>query len=213
MADRIIYRPLSAWPHRPTPSSSRQRWQAQPKYLQALTVYKALDLVKRELRLLGVRGTAYIEVDVVGERDVRQDGELRSDARFNGPGCIISAEHPKAGSLRWACDSYTRLEYNIRAIAATIESLRAVERYGCVRDAEQFRGFKAIPSSTGVTLSREAAVKILRAHSGEELRADTHAMTLLHAFQVARNRTHPDRGGDPAHWHAVEAAARVLGLL
>jgi hypothetical protein len=45
-----------------------------------------------------------------------------------------------------ACDRFLDWEDNLRAITKTLESLRAVQRYGIVKDDEQYAGFKALTS-------------------------------------------------------------------
>ena len=204
MSDTVLFRPLRVWPHKATPSYQREKWPS------SVSLSKALDGLKQQLRLLGCDRTAYIEADV-DERHIRQDGQLYASARAGSPGVIVSAKHPRLGDLRWACDGYLSFEQNIRAVAMTIQNLRAIERYRCVRDSEQFTGFKAIPSKTSGTMSRDAAIVVLSRHAGFRV-VDT-SDGLKHAYRAACSRTHPDRnGGDQSAWDAVEAAARVLGV-
>lgn len=212
--DRILFRPFVAWPHKPTPDWKRVKWPTSSKARESLTVTRALDMVARELRLMGCDRTAYIEVDV-DEKHIRLDGELRSNAVPRSPGCIISATHRTLGNLRWANDGYTRLEFNLRAIAATIESLRAVERYGCVRDNEQFRGFKAVESkSSAVDEARARAIGVITKYSGVRFTNDVNGQhpVVIEAIRAAKNATHPDRNnGDHTKWRELEANARFLG--
>lgn len=205
----ILYRALVAWPFKLTPHYSRRDW----PNARNLTLGKALNDVREELRLMYCESTAYIEVDTL-ERNVRQDGQLRADARVNSPGCIIYAKHRKLGDLRWACDAFSRLEYNVRAIAATIENLRAVERYGCIRDAEQFRGFKAIAATSSATLPVEAAIAILAKYSKAiDVQSSTKEEFAI-AVRTAKSKTHPDLfGGDRDLWDEVERAVVVLAPL
>lgn len=202
----ILYRALTIWPFKLTPHYERRDWPNS----RGLTLSRALNGVRDELRLMYCEPLAYIEVDTQ-ERNVRQDGQLRADARVNSPGCIIYAKHRKLGDLRWACDAFSRLEYNVRAIAATIENLRAVERYGCVRDAEQFRGFKAIAATSSATLSVEAAVSILAKYAPRlDVQSSTKSEFAI-AVRSAKNKTHPDQfGGDRELWDEVERAVVVL---
>ena len=137
MSTEILFRPLNAWPFKLTPSYERREW----PNARTLTLTRALGMVADELRLMYCDRGAHIEVDVE-EKYIRNDGQLRANASAKTPGCIIYAKHRKLGDLRWACDQFTRLEYNVRAIAATIESLRAVvARAGVpwLQMVEQFR--------------------------------------------------------------------------
>lgn len=203
---KILFRPIAAWPHRPTPVGARRTW----PNARGLSVGRALDLVDHELQAIGCRRDAYIEVDV-DDRHIRLDGELRANTVPRSPACIIYADHPRLGTLRWACDQYTRLEYNIRAIAGTLSSLRAVDRYGCVRDNEQFRGFKALPATASQTVSLDAALTIL-AKYGPRLDAQTSSKdAFARAVRAAQAATHPDRhGGERLLWDEVERALVVL---
>jgi hypothetical protein len=201
----IIFRPLVVWPH--NPSRARITWPAD------ITLSKALQHLEQQLRLLGCRRDAYIEADV-DEQHIRQDGQLRSTAVTRGtPGCIVYAEHPGLGSLRWACDGYRKLPHNIRAVSMTIQNLRAIDRYKCVRDSEQFRGFKALPtqSASSATTTVVAAVEVLARYAP---RLDIHRAsheTFLNALRIAHSATHPDRrGGNREAWDAVERAAATL---
>jgi hypothetical protein len=48
------------------------------------------------------------------------------------------------------CDKWVKLEDNLRAIAKTIEALRGIDRWGAKEMVDAaFRGFTAIPASTG----------------------------------------------------------------
>lgn len=204
----ILFRPLRAWPHPRTPLAQTSSWPNARK----LTLGRSLDLLGTELRRMGCQFPAYIEADVA-ERDVRLDGQLRADARPISAAVLIYATHPKLGELRWACDGYDTLAQNVRAIAGTIEALRAVDRYRCVRDHEQFRGFKALPASTAPTMSTVEAMQVIAQHSGRRLGVLTNESELKAAIRLARSVTHPDRNnGDRTGWDAVEAAVLILGV-
>lgn len=204
MTEFLIFRPLRAWPYAATPNNRREKWPG------AVTVTKALDGLRQQLKLLGCDAQAYIEADIA-EKYIRQDGQLYATARAATPCVIVCARHRRLGDLRWANDRYLTFDQNIRAIAQTIQNLRAIDRYGCVRDSEQFTGFKAIPSKTSQTMSRDAAIMVFSRHAGFKI-IDT-SDGLIRAYRTACSRTHPDRNnGDQSAWDAVEAAARVLGV-
>lgn len=205
MSERLIFRPLRAYPHKQTPHHQRESWPSK------VTLSKAAESLLQQLRLLGCDATAYIEADVE-ERHIRQDGQLYASARAKSPMVIVSARHRRLGDVRWANDRYQSFEENVRAIALTIQNLRAIERYGCVRDNEQFTGFKALPERASETLSRETAIAVLNRHASAPM-ADTTPSSMARAYRSARGRTHPDvNAGDATAFHAVEAAARVLGV-
>jgi hypothetical protein len=173
-----------------------------------------LDLLEREIRAL--RGThVVIEVDVP-ERSIRNDGMLYANARANTPAVVVAFDS-KHGPLLYACDRYIRgyhakmddWQHNVRAIALTLEALRAVDRYGASQSGEQYRGYKALPAGTGQVathMTADEALAVLRMVAGREGTQEE-----LHRW--ARAKAHPDRNnGDRAGWDHVEQAARVLGL-
>ena len=208
----LIVRPQSLWPHPRTPAHQRLRWPGTRK--TPLTLTQATAMVEDELRRLGCVGRGYLLLDVF-ESAIRQDGGLRSNATLNSPGVIVQATHPRMGALRWANDGYIKATDNLRAIAATIDALRGVERWRCVRDHQQFTGFKALPADTTTpTLTEAAAYEILSKQSGllvAQMRANRDA--LQQAYRIARNLTHPDHHPDRTDaWHAVQQAAIRLGL-
>lgn len=202
----VIVRPLSAWPGAATPASRRRS-------SRTFTVSAAATLQELEAEIARHSGRdAFLEVDVT-ERDVRQDGSLRSSARPGSPGVVLYFTHPTQGALRFAADSHQVWHHNVRAILLTLEALRSVERYGAVQDAQQFRGFKALPASTTtLTMGRSAAIEILAAHSQINIAQDAELDLLREAYRRARARTHPDVVGHDRHWHLVEAAARELRI-
>ena len=198
-------RPLSAWPGAvPPPARRRSRWTFK------VTAGATLAELESELGRHGARD-AYLEVNV-RDRDVRQDGRLRAGATPSSPGVVLYFTHPSQGALRFASDGHEVWHHNVRAILLTLEALRSVERYGAVQDAQQFRGFKALPASTSLGMGRSAAIEMLRIWSGIELAADADRDLLFAAYRAARARTHPDRVGHDRDWHLVEAAARELRL-
>lgn len=202
----VEFRPMRTWPGAVTPSHLRRS-------RHQFKVSSGATLAELETELGRIRAKdAYLEVDVKSPRDIRQDGRLRADAGVNTPGVVLYFTHPAAGDLRFACDTYEVWHHNVRAILLTLEALRSIDRYGAVRDGEQFKGFRALPSATGLTMGSTAALRIFEEASGlrTEPRTPEH---LAHVYRVARSASHPDRtGGDRTQWDQVEAAARALGL-
>lgn len=209
MRTPITYRALSAWPNnvRATPYDKRKRspfrsaWGA------------TLDDLDREL-VAAKAWNVVIEIDAPPS-EIRRDGMPRVDARTRGPGVIISYElHYKNNSVQrfvFPCDTYHDWQDNVRAIAKTLEALRAVDRYGVTRDGQQFAGFKAIPASTGTTLSVEQAANVLSRHGGIVLNQNQPDYEAARrAFRSARSRTHPDAGGTTDEFTLVTSAGKAL---
>jgi hypothetical protein len=195
---------LTQWPGKPTPAHQRKAAPFKATY-ERTRVH-----LERELAHLGAR-------DVLLEADcdpsqVRLDGQLRSSAKLRGPGVIITCS--VGGDVyRFPCDRFKHWDDNLRAISLTLERMRAVDRYGVTLNKQQYAGFKALPSHMPVADSRDAACAVLRKFSGMFVPTDSTRETLVQAFRSARAKTHPDAGGEREDWDAVEAAARVLGVL
>lgn len=160
-----------------------------------------------------------IEVDVT-ELEIRNDGRIRANARPSTPGVRV-AFTSKHGPLTYATDQFNHWQDNVRAIALGLMALRAVDRYGITKNAEQYAGYKAIGAgSGGQAMGAQPAMTVADAWAiigsfGErpisEQRQDP--SKAASAYRKARAFAHPDRqAGDRDLWDQVEQAAKVLGL-
>ena len=222
---RYTTRPLSdrTWLR---PASQRKRSQFDSTWSDTI------ELLGREVLMLGGRDVV-IEVDV-REQDIRNDGMLRANARTpEHPAVVVAFETRSHGPMLYRCDRFERSykrdsvgwQENVRAIAKTLEALRAVDRYGATETGQQYAGFKALPAGRAIPAShmtRTAAAEVLeRVAIGIEgtLRDRTLSRILTDAayakevWREARKVAHPDRrSGDHTVWDQVEQAARVLGV-
>ncbi len=180
-----------------------------------------VELLGRELKHLGAAGAgpapAVLQM-ALAERDFRNDGLPRAHARPEHPGVILSVES-RHGPLSYPCDRYRDWTDNLRAIALSLEALRRVDRYGVTRNAEQYRGWAALPSGqdrASVGLSRTAA-----AHALLELSGWPDGVTLngvlsdgparVRAVRRARALCHPDKHeGGTGLWSRLEAVLAAL---
>jgi hypothetical protein len=207
-------RPLTTWDGARTPADRRRsRWAFKAGWSDTL------DVLERELQHLGARDVV-LEADF-REQDLRLDGMPRSDARPPvDPGVRIAFDS-KHGSLVYAADTCEFWQHNVRSIALGLEALRAVDRYGISRRAEQYRGYRQIGGAPAILpdapLSREqAAVVLFEAVYPEGYARGGHTVLLtgdvdLDAFaRRARRRAHPDAGGSVEAFQRVESALRVL---
>lgn len=104
---------------------------------------KTCDLLAKELNAIGANNRI-LQIEI--ERGMmRLDGLPRADSKLKDQGVIVSFR-TKAGDISMPCDTYWYLEDNVRAIALSLEALRAVDRYGVTRNSEQYRGWTAIPA-------------------------------------------------------------------
>lgn len=145
----------------------------------------------------------------------RLDGKPRAHVDPEHPGVILTLQS-KHGALSYPCDTFTRWQDNLRAIALALEALRKVDRYGVTKRGEQYRGFLALEGGTAMpaAFTAETAVELITEISRRSPSAVVR--DLAAKARVAKRLTHPDHGGDPAEFDRVMRAIAVLereGLL
>lgn len=158
-----------------------------------------------------------LEVDV-REQDLRIDGTLRANAREASTPAVRIAFDSRHGPQLHRCDTFYAAyayqgpdwQHNVRAIALTLELLRAMDRYGAVDTGQQYQGFKAIGGGTPLPaapeqMSPETAAEILRGYGAI-------GAPIASAYKAALRATHPDAGGNRADFDRIQQAARVLDL-
>lgn len=174
---------------------------------------RVLSHLERELRTIHATSITVF----AGFRQVRQDGWPYSSARPEHPAVKLQfGSGPD--TLLFAASRYRSFEDNLRAIALTLEALRAVERYSVVK-GEQYLGFKQIASPQTALrqdVSRYAAAARLA------LLADCQPLELLSAadrgdrdkvkaaYRLAVAKVHPDRGGAQEAFVKVKEAFDLL---
>jgi hypothetical protein len=183
----FTFRPIVNWPHqktqRPKPSAFRVNYD------------ETLDLLDKELRMLGVR-KAVIQVDLP-ESKIRLDGLPYAGARPEYKGIILSFES-KYGPLRYMTDVFDSWQDNLRAIALGLEALRKVDRYGITKKGEQYTGWKQLPASIDIDgCDVHKAAEFLSRYSGYEVQAILKDKAWFkEAWRIAARKLHPDKGGD-----------------
>lgn len=102
---------------------------------------------------------------------------------------------------------------NLRAVALSLEALRAVDRYGVSRRGEQYRGWQALEAgdgSYGMYSAADARDYLMRHYGREEdLRSPTEDQ-VKSALRRGLFVTHPDRGGNVNEFHRVARAKELL---
>lgn len=131
------------WPGELTPA----RRSGQFKASRAVTLQ---DLGTEIERLLPGSKTVHdadvrVGLPVLSEQITLDGQRLRAGVEPWHPGLTVSFTIPR-GTMRFAADQYTRESDNLRAVALTLEALRAVERWGATH-GEQYNGYLAIESS------------------------------------------------------------------
>lgn len=168
-----------------------------------------LNRLEREMDLLRAKDIV-IQIDTALS-DIRNDGWPRSTAKVNSHGVVLTFASSH-GPLSYRCNTYIGWEQNLRAIAMTLERLRAIERYGAVKGGQQYRGWSQLPPGSngngpiqaGEWANVEQAAKFLWITAGwpeEQLeavqfrRAVTDAKILDGVYRDAAKEAHPDKGG------------------
>lgn len=190
------FRPIDEWPGEPTPHGKRQKSQFSAPWS------KTIDLLDRELGFL--KATSVVIQADVSANEIRLDGMLYANSRPRSPRVVLSFDS-KHGPLSYPCDRYTDWQANVRAIALALEALRAVDRYGVTRRAEQYKGWEKLPAPA---TNGQAAIKILAQFSGlppADVQRSPEA-----AYRAAVSKTHPDTGGLADDFKAVQEAWEAL---
>lgn len=154
---------------------------------------QARDELLRELQLLGAK-----DVLVSSNVPTRRDGLMYSDARQpDDPGVAVYFDRrlnvPNAPG-QWspfviACDSYSKVQWNLRAIGVTVEALRAIQRHGASEMLEQaFTGFAALPPAPSVPTGPDWWVTLMVPQAAD-------AETIKTAYRELAGKNHPDVGG------------------
>lgn len=185
------FKPLAQWPGKSTATHARKSSRFKAGWQDTL------KLLERELNHLRAK-----EITIEGyfrSQDIRNDGWPKSSARPSQPGVVLSFE-TKQGRMAMPCDRFTDWEANLRAIALTLEHLRAAERYGVVTEKhEQYTGWLRLAAASESDELPELA-KILidyscLAYSVDEILRDQNVFSTV--WREAVRRTHPDQSPEP----------------
>lgn len=144
---------------------------------------RSRDEMLRELNLLGARA-----VVLSSNVPLRRNGLPYSDYRQpDDPGVAVYFQ--RAGKpYVLACDSYRKVEHNMRAVGATVEALRSIARHGASEMLEQaFTGFQALPAPRAAEASWWDVLGVPPDAEHDEIRDRYRALASQH---------HPDVGGD-----------------
>ena len=125
-----------------TKSGRRQRATFR-RYQQPLTVAAATDRLQQQLDLLGVRN-ATLSSNV----SLRLDGRPRSgEPEPLDPGASVWFQFTGRATVL-ACDRWDRVADNVAALAAHIDAIRRVDRYGVGSLEQALGGYKALPADS-----------------------------------------------------------------
>lgn len=175
--------------------------------------------VERTLAELGRFGVRREDIVISSNVRTRNDGLPRSGAAEpDDPG--VAVYWTLNGERQcMAIDGYDRAADNLAALAATIESMRAIERHGGAQILRRaFQGFKQLgnggagspdPELTLTMAARIVADACRQAFSATEV--ERSASDAKEALRLAMRRTHPDtEGGNAEAYQRVMAAREVI---
>lgn len=192
MTDAQAY-PLQ-WPAHVPRAKRRERARFETSFA------RARDGLARELERMGARYTV-LSTNV----ELRLDGQPYANrAEPADPGVAVYFMR-NGKRLTFACDRWDRVRDNVQAVRKTIEALRGIERWGASDMLERaFDGFKALPPGSG-----DGAVVTGARPWRDVLGVGSDCQdfdTVRKAWRRKAHETHPDHGGDPAHFAEVQAA-------
>jgi hypothetical protein len=102
----------------------------------------ATERLERQVELLGAR-----EATLSTNVSLSMRGIPRGDENPSDPGAAIYFKF-KGRATVLACDSYYRVADNIAALAAHIDALRRIERYGVGTIEQALAGYRSLPADT-----------------------------------------------------------------
>lgn len=177
--------------------NSRQDTGASYRTKRKLTINEGTTRVLDALRKMGIGD---YNVIVSTNMPVRGDGLPYSNRR-EPEDCGAAVYWRESNRQAYQCiaiDKYDRLADNLAAIAGTLDSLRAIERWGGASILERATaGLKELPSSASGALAWWVVLQVDHNARPDDVRA---------AYQRARKEAHPDHGGDVARFQAVQRA-------
>lgn len=197
---------IQTWPGKKTPAMRQVNSQFKAPYSQTL---RDLD---KELLTIGAKEVliqAYFRSE-----EIRLDGWPRSTARPKEAGVIVTFHRKDGKTISMPCDKFNNWECNLRAIALYLEALRKVDRYGVTQNGEQYRGWEALPPPMQKS-ERDVHYycRVIAELSGySEPQIFNSDVLLREAYNEAKFRTHPDKGGDANNFHRVQEAWEQLKI-
>lgn len=172
--------------------------------------------VKRSVNVTTFVATQRLEgqLDRLGAADptlstnvrLRMDGRPYSNEEPTDAGVAVYFRF-KGRATVLACDRYTRVADNIAAIAAHVDALRRIERYGVGTIEQALAGYRSLPADTAAEWRQVFGFSASERVTAEDLQVK---------FKACASIAHPDKGGTDegmAHLNRAReyALAELLG--
>lgn len=186
------------------PVGQLRTWRKHRRYARfELEFGRARDELLRSLKLLGTH-----DVVISSNIPLRRDGlPLASASEPLDPGVAVYFSRRMydaqghLGDMRpfvIACDTYTKVKWNLRAVGLVIEAYRDISRHGATSLLEQaFSGFAALPPASAGARPYWEVLGIAMDATGDALRRRYNELAMEH---------HPDRGGSHEKMAEINAA-------
>jgi hypothetical protein len=168
------------------------------KWKEKLSVWDSIQRIDREMRALKVpAGSCIVSTNI----PTRLDGVPRSDrGEPKDPGVTVYWTSKAGKKQCMPIDIYDRVADNLAAVAATLESLRAIERHGGSAILDRaFSGFAQLPASI---VTQRPWRDVLQFHPGTNVTAEM----VRNAFRMLASKRHPDVGGSHDSMAELNAA-------
>jgi hypothetical protein len=165
---------------------------------------KAMSLLRYELQRIAATDVV-LEAGFAASQ-IRNDGYPYSNARPTHSTVRITFRREGNTPMAMTCGGWAEWHLNVYMIAKTLESLRAVERYGCTSGGQQYAGWAKLPpgaSGSGPAatphqaaewVTVEDAMRFLSRVADGDLHS-TLAKDLDAIYRAAALKAHPDKGG------------------
>ena len=204
MDNHITAYPLSwpTWQSRTSATKSANFGQRGDNgWKKQLTLSQATRRVLEEIEKFTKAGKTYRTKDIVISTNlkVRVSDGLPKSGQPKPDDPAVSVWFILDGESRCIpCDTYDRIEDNLAGAAATIASLRTIERHGSGMFKAAFTGFTALPDPDSSTRANWRI--ILGNYQGNDI------SEARQIWKKLRSEQHPDKGGDTDLFHMINKA-------
>lgn len=161
---------------------------------------KAFDSILAELRKMEARNA---RIETAAPHTAARPHQPYQDRHPEDPGVVAYFEQD-GQQLAAACDRWSSLRDNARAIALYLKAKRAIERYG-VATAEGEYATLALPAAGDGAVAGEPP-----AHEVLGVSPDADTGVIRAAARELKKQHHPDSGGDLAEFKRINRAERKL---
>lgn len=191
------------WPiGRPRTASPEHTWAFRVQRTRDRhSVASSVHYILSELRKMEA-----VDVVVSTNLRVRLDGLPYSDQRAPADPGVAVYFHRDGKPIAFACDKWTTVEDNLRAVFKTLEALRGIDRWGAATLSATFTGYVAIAAPAGSMWYEVLGVSV-RATAPE----------IAAAYRARAKALHPDvPGGSHESFVRLQAALQTaveMGLV